>query len=134
MRTGRVEPELHDLRRAADELAERGRETPTTVHLLQAIVESGSPSSELLFQRRLGADEIQRLGRGLADEFAEPLRAAVQRAHELAARMGLSQASAARLLLALLGESRSAARRVIDQAGLDVARLRTAVMQLALGV
>lgn len=134
MRTGRVEPELHDLRRAAEEFAAKGREATSTVHLLWAIAESGSPTSELLLERRLASDEIQRLGRGASDELAEPLRAAVQRAHELAARMGFPQASAAHLLLALLSESRSAARRVIDQSGADVARLRTAAMQLALGV
>lgn len=134
MRSGRVEPELHGLRRSAEELSQRSREPTTSAHLLAAVAASRSPAAELLLERRLGAEEIQRLGRNVKDDVAEPLRAALQRAHDIAARMGFSQATSAHLLVALLSDPRSAARRALEQAGVDVSRLRTTAMQLGLGL
>jgi ATP-dependent Clp protease ATP-binding subunit ClpC len=134
MRSGRVEPELHGLRRVAEELSQRSREPTSSAHLLAAVAASGSPAGELLIERRLGAEEIQRLARSLKDEVAEPVRAALSRAHDIAARMGFTQATAAHLLVALLSDPRSAARRALEQAGVDVSRLRTTAMQLGLGL
>src|SRR5690242_1522 len=102
MRSGRVEPELHALRQCAEELARRSREPITSAHLLAAIAAGSSPAAELLRERRLSPEEIQRVGRCVNDEIVEPVRAALQRAHELAARMGATQASPSHLLVALL--------------------------------
>jgi ATP-dependent Clp protease ATP-binding subunit ClpC len=134
MRSGRVEPELHGLRRVAEELSQRSREPTSSAHLLAAVAGSRSPAGELLLERRLGVEEIQRLARNLKDEVAEPVRAALSRAHDIAARMGFTQATSAHLLVALLSDPRSAARRALEQAGVDVSRLRTTAMQLGLGL
>lgn len=134
MSSGRVEPELHALRKAAEEIASRAREPTSTVHLLAAIAASRSPAADLFAERRLSLDELLRFGRGLRDEVADPIRTSLSRAHEIAARMGLTQASSAHLLVALLNEPRSVARRVLDHANVDVGRLRTAAMQLGLGL
>jgi ATP-dependent Clp protease ATP-binding subunit ClpC len=134
MSSGRVEPELHALRKSAEELAARAREVPSTAHLLAAIVVSGTPASDLFPERRLAADDVLRLGRSVRDELNEPIRAALARAHEIAARMGQTQASSAHLLVALLNEPRSAARRALEQTPIDLGRLRTAAMQVGLGL
>jgi ATP-dependent Clp protease ATP-binding subunit ClpC len=134
MKSGRVEPELHGLRRSAEELSQRSREATTSAHLLAAVAGSRSPAAELLLERRLGAEEIQRLGRSVKDDVADPIRATLQRAHDIAARMGFTQATSAHLLIALLSEPRSAARRALEQAGVDVSRLRTTAMQLGMGL
>ncbi|HWA76052.1 MAG TPA: ATP-dependent Clp protease ATP-binding subunit [Polyangiaceae bacterium] len=134
MRSGRVEPELHGLRRVAEELSQRSREPTSSAHLLAAVAGSRSPAAELLLERRLGVEEIQRLARSVKDEVADPIRAALSRAHDIAARMGFTQATSAHLLVALLSDPRSAARRALEQAGVDVSRLRTTAMQLGLGL
>ncbi|HEY8944674.1 MAG TPA: Clp protease N-terminal domain-containing protein, partial [Polyangiaceae bacterium] len=117
MTGGRVEPELHALRKLAEELALRGKERLSTAHLLAAIADGATPAAELLLERRMGSDEILRLARATRDEVQEPIRAALARAHEIAVRMGQTQAAAAHLLVALLNEPRSAARRALEQAG-----------------
>lgn len=134
MTAGRVEPELHALRKSAEELAARARERPSTAHLLAAISASSTPASDLLSERRFAPDEILRLGRLVRDDLNEPIRAALSRAHEIAARMGLTQAASAHLLVALLNEPRSAARRALEHGGADLGRLRSAAMQLGLGL
>lgn len=134
MRSGRVEPELYALRQLAQELAQKSRERPSSVHLLAAVAAGSTPAAELLTERRLSSEELLRLGRTVAEELAEPTRAALQRAHDIAGRMGFSQASAAHLLLALLNEPRGAARRALEQGGVDLGRLRTAAMQVGLGL
>lgn len=134
MKSARVEPELHALRQSAEELARRGRETLTSAHLLAAIVKAGGPAGDLLEERRFGVEETLRAARTTVDDVADPIRAALSRAHDIAARMGFTQASAVHLLVALLNEPRSAARRALEQAGVDVSRLRTTAMQLGLGL
>lgn len=134
MKSGRVEPELHALRKAAEELARKHREPVTSVHLLAAIAASGAPGAALLTERGLAPDQVLRLGHGLAESLSDATRGLSRRAHDLAVRMGQERASAAHLLVALLNETRSAARRAIELAGVDAGRLRTAALQVALGV
>ncbi|MGC4091463.1 MAG: ATP-dependent Clp protease ATP-binding subunit [Polyangiaceae bacterium] len=134
MKSGRVEPELHALRQSAEELARRGREVLTSAHLLAAIAKAGGPAADLLEERRFGVEDTLRAARGMVDEVVDPIRAALTRAHDIAARMGFTQASAVHLLVALLNEPRSAARRVLEQGSVDVSRLRTTAMQLGLGL
>ncbi|HYO94843.1 MAG TPA: hypothetical protein VER33_10040, partial [Polyangiaceae bacterium] len=90
-----MEPELYALRQLAQELAQKSRERPSSVHLLAAVAAGSTPAAELLTERRLSSEELLRLGRTVAEELAEPTRAALQRAHDIAGRMGFSQASAA---------------------------------------
>ncbi|HKQ70869.1 MAG TPA: ATP-dependent Clp protease ATP-binding subunit, partial [Polyangiaceae bacterium] len=61
------------------------------------------------------------------------LARAVQRAREVASRMGTAGPSAVHLLLALIHDRKNGAHRALEQCGVDVSRLRAAAMQLALG-
>ena len=130
----RIEPELHALRQLAEDLAGRQKDRLTSAHLLAAIAARPSPAAQLLIERKLGLDEILRLGRNVPDDFSDALRSLLTKAHAVAARMGKTRASAEHLLVAVLGEPRSAARRVVEQAGADVARLRTAALHLGQGL
>ena len=134
MRTGRVEPELHALKLSAEELARGRREPATSAHLLAAVAQGNTPAAELLLARRLGAQAVLTAISGVADELDDPLRGMLRKAHEIAVRMGQTGATGSHVLVALLNEPRSAARRLVELKGMDVGRLRTAALQLALGV
>jgi ATP-dependent Clp protease ATP-binding subunit ClpC len=134
MSSARVEPELHALRKLAEQLAHGRREAVTSAHLLAAIAARPSAASMLLEERRLNSDEILRYGRGLNDEVEQAIPQALARAHQVAVRMGATKASSDHLLVALLSEPRSAARRLLEQFGTDVSRLRTASLQVGLGL
>src|SRR5215510_497175 len=133
MRAPHSEPDLLVLRRLAEELAQSRKERKTSSHLLAAIVSHPSQAAELLLERKLGADILLKTARATTDEKPDPLARAVQRARELAARMGTTGPSALHLLLALIHDRKNGAHRALAQCGVDVARLRAAAMQLALG-
>src|SRR6478672_8507358 len=126
MRTPHPEPDLLVLRRLAAELAQSRKERTTSSHLLAAIVSHPSQAAELLLERKLGADILLKAARATTDEEPDPLARAVQRARELAARMGTSGPSALHLLLALIHDRKNGAHRALAQCGVDVARLRAA--------
>ena len=121
------------LRRLAEDLAHSRKERTTSGHLLAAIVSHPSQAAELLLERKLGPDILLKAARATTDEEPDPLARAVQRARELAARMGTSGPGAIHLLLALIHDRKNGAHRALAQCGVDVARLRAAAMQLALG-
>jgi len=133
MRALHPEPDLLVLRRLAEELAQSRKERTTSGHLLAAIVSHPSQAAELLLERKLGAEILLKAARATTDEEPDPLARAVQRARELAARMGTTGPSALHLLLALIHDRKNGAHRALAQCGVDVARLRAAAMQLALG-
>src|SRR5215510_6960124 len=133
MRAPYPEPDLLALRRLAEELAQSRKERTTSSHLLAAIVSHPSQAAELLLERKLGADILLKTARATTDEKPDPLARAVQRARELASRMGTTGPSALHLLLALIHDRKNGAHRALAQCGVDVARLRAAAMQLALG-
>jgi ATP-dependent Clp protease ATP-binding subunit ClpC len=134
MTSARIEPELHALRQLAEDLAGRQKDRLTSAHLLAAVAARPGPASQLLAERKLGAEEILRLGRSVPDDFPDGVRELLGKAHAVGARMGRTRASAEHLLVALLGEPRAAARRVVEQAGIDVGRLRTAALHLGQGL
>jgi ATP-dependent Clp protease ATP-binding subunit ClpC len=134
MTSARIEPELHALRQLAEDLAGRQKDRLTSAHLLAAIAARPSPVALLLAERKLVLDEILRLGRHVPDDFPDAVRVLLAKAHAIGARMGKTRAAADHLLVALLGEPRSAARRVVEQAGADVPRLRTAALHLGQGL
>jgi ATP-dependent Clp protease ATP-binding subunit ClpC len=134
MTSARIEPELHTLKKLADGLAERQKDRLTSAHLLGAIASQATPTALLLAERKLGLEEILRLGRNVPDDMPEAVPSLLARAHAVAVRMGRTRASAEHLLVALLAEPRAAARRVVEQAGADVARLRTAAMHIGQGL
>jgi ATP-dependent Clp protease ATP-binding subunit ClpC len=133
MRTPHCEPDLLVLRRLAEELAHNRKERTTSGHLLAAIVSHPSQAAELLLERKLGAEILLKAARATTDEEPDPLARAVQRARELASRMGTAGPSAIHLLLALIHDRKNGAHRALAQCGVDVSRLRAAAMQLALG-
>jgi ATP-dependent Clp protease ATP-binding subunit ClpC len=134
MTSVRIEPELNALKQLAEDLAGRQKDRLTSAHLLAAIAARPSPAGLLLQERKLTLDEILRLGRSVPDDFADSVRSLLSKAHAIGARMGRTRASAEHLLVALLGEPRAAARRVVEDAGADVSRLRTAALQLGQGL
>jgi ATP-dependent Clp protease ATP-binding subunit ClpC len=133
MKSARLEPELSALVKLADELARRRNEKTSSAHLLAAIAARPSAASDLLGERKLGSEEVLRSSAAVADDLADPLGGAVQRARGIAQRMGC-EPGAAHLLVALLSEPRCAARRSLEQLGTDVGRLRSAAMQVGLGL
>jgi ATP-dependent Clp protease ATP-binding subunit ClpC len=134
MTSVRIEPELHTLKKLAEGLAERQKDRLTSAHLLGAIASQATPTALLLAERKLGLEEILRLGRNVPDDMPDAIPSLLAKAHAVAVRMGRTRASAEHLLVALLAEPRAAARRVVEQAGADVARLRTAAMHLGQGL
>ncbi|HEY0465004.1 MAG TPA: ATP-dependent Clp protease ATP-binding subunit [Polyangiaceae bacterium] len=134
MTGGRFESELALVKRIADELAQQQKERASSAHLLAAIAARPSPASDLLRERKLGVEELLRAARGIEEELEDPLKVCLQRAREIAGRMGDGDAAAVHLLVALVGEPRSAARRVLEGLNVDTSRLRTQAVQVGLGL
>jgi ATP-dependent Clp protease ATP-binding subunit ClpC len=134
MTGGRFESELALVKRIADELAQQQKERVSSAHLLAAIAARPSPACDLLRERKLGVEELLRAARGIEEELEDPLKACLQRAREIAGRMGDGDAAAVHLLVALVGEPRSSARRVLEGLNVDTSRLRTQAVQVGLGL
>ncbi len=131
--TAQGEPELVDLRLRAEQLASERRERLTSAHLLVAMADQGATAGELLLERRLTRDTLLKAARSSTDDEVDPVRAAVQRAREVAQGLRARAPTALHLLVALLKVRRCAAFRALDQCGVDVHRLRAAAMNAALG-
>jgi ATP-dependent Clp protease ATP-binding subunit ClpC len=134
MTHARSEAELVTLRKIAHELAASRKERLTTVHLLAAIASRSGPAAELLHERRLDQDALLKASRSFDEEGADPVGRAMNTARDLATRSPAPEPNGLHLLLALLADRRAAAHRALLQSGVDVARLRSSAMQLALGV
>ena len=132
--TATAEGEVVALRRLAEEMAKGRGERATTGHLLAAIASNTGGAAQLLRERRLDAEVLLKAARVLVDDHTDAVSRAVQRARELAARSPTREASAIHLLFALCQERSTAAYRAIAQCGSDVTKLRTAAMQIALGI
>lgn len=134
MTGARFESELVLVKRIADELAQQHKERTTSAHLLAAIAARPNPASDLLRERKLGVEELLRAARGIDEELEDPVKACLQRARDIAGRMGENDAAAVHLLVALMGEPRSSARRSLEGLGIDISRLRTQAVQVGLGL
>jgi ATP-dependent Clp protease ATP-binding subunit ClpC len=134
MTGGRFESELALVKRIADELAQQQKERASSAHLLAAIAARPSPACDLLRERKLGVEELLRAARGIEEELEDPIKTCLQRAREIAGRMGDGEVAAVHLLVALVGEPRSSARRVLDGLNIDSSRLRTQAVQVGLGL
>jgi len=130
----RAEPELLTLRKLAESLAAGRKERVTSAHLLAAIAARPSEAASLLSERKLGEESLLRAARAATDALDEPVRRAMQRASELAARMGGAEPGALHLLIALCSERKFAAHGALDQCGVDIARLRAAALQVGQGL
>ena len=134
MTGARFESELALVKRIADELAQQQKERANSAHLLAAIAARPSPACDLLRERKLGVEELLRATRGIEEELDEPIKSCLQRAREIAGRMGDGDAAAVHLLVALVGEPRSSARRTLEGLNIDISRLRTQAVQVGLGL
>jgi ATP-dependent Clp protease ATP-binding subunit ClpC len=141
--TARSHAELVTLRKSAAELAQARRERLSSIHLLASIAASHGPAGDLLRERRLDPDTLLKASRSFDDEGEEPIHRLLQAARETKAHgqsmqprgPGLDTApTALHLLLAVLGDRRTAAHRALVASGVDLARLRARGMQLALGM
>jgi ATP-dependent Clp protease ATP-binding subunit ClpC len=132
--TGARETDLVALRKAAEEMAKGRSERTTTGHLLAAIASKSGCAADLLKERRLDAEVLLKAARVLTDDHPDAVARAMQRARELAARSPVREASGLHLLFALCQERTTAAYRAIAQCGSDVSKLRTAAMQVAMGI
>jgi ATP-dependent Clp protease ATP-binding subunit ClpC len=146
--------ELAALRKLASELAHARKERATSVHLLAAIADRPGAAADLLRERRLDRDEILKAGRSFDEDGPDAIGRALSEAREVQkrvrtplptdrpraaqlspdARHVLTEPSQLHLLIALLGERRFAACRALAHFGVDLARLRAAAMQHALGL
>src|SRR5580700_451696 len=134
MTTTAREPELTALRKVAEEMAKGRSERVTTGHLLAAIASKPGGGAELLKERRLDAEVLLKAARVLTDDHADAVSRAMQRARELAARSPTREPGGVHLLFALCQERATAAFRAVAQCGSDVGKLRTAAMQVAMGI
>jgi ATP-dependent Clp protease ATP-binding subunit ClpC len=132
--SGIRESELTSLRKLADEMAKGRGERATTGHLLAAIAASAGGAADLLRERRLDSEVLLKAARVLTDDHPDAVSRAMQRARELAARSTVREVGATHLLFALCQERTTAAYRAITQCGSDVTKLRTAAMQVAMGI
>jgi len=131
----RIDPELHQIRKTAEELAQRRRESPRGAHLLAAMASCPGAIADLLKERRLNARRIlsafDALDRPLPDEqLQEPFL----KSREIALRTGAESVGAAHLLVALLSDNKSSARRALEFCGADAARLRVLALNLGQGI
>lgn len=136
----RGEPELLVLRKSARSLARERKERPSTVHLLAAVCASSGPARELLLSRKLDQARLLSAARSSEEVSQDPLGEALGAARELTRRrVAIASGahplapSAIHVLLAILSNRRFAAHRVLEQCGVDVARLRTAAMRVVNG-
>ncbi len=135
--TGTRDSDLAALRKMADEMAKvaSGRsDRATTGHVLAAIAQTSGSAADLLKERRLDAEVLLKAARILDDDDANAVSRALQRARELAARSPTREPTSLHLLFALCQERNTAAFRALTQCGSDVTKLRTAAMQLAMGL
>ncbi len=128
------DPELVTLRKLAESLAKGRKERVTSAHLLAAMVSEPSSAADLLLDLGLTDDRLLSAARASTDELDDPLRRAGQRAREVAARTRAPEPLSVHLLVALLSESGFAARKALEQCGVDVAKLRLRAMNVGLGL
>ena len=133
--TGTRESELAALRKVAEDMAKGRGERVTTGHLLAAIASNAGGAAELLKERRLDAEVLLKAARVLTDDHADAVsRADPARARARGALARRATPAGMHLLFALCQERTTAAYRAIAQCGSDVTKLRTAAMQLAMGI
>ncbi len=135
------EQDLVRLRKQAEAFAEQRGERPSTAHLLFVVAEEGGLAKGLLEERRIDGRAIAAALRVVTDDEADAVAKAVGRAREFAGRQlrgvgperGGTDPSLV-LLHALCQEQKSASYRFLQQVGVDIARLRSTVLQYATGV
>ncbi len=134
MASPRGESELLVIRRKAFDLARQRKERPSTGHLLAALASVAGPAQALLSERRLEAEMLLKSARVTTDDAPDAFEVTVERARDFACRSTIREAGAVHLLFALCQDRKTASHRLITQCGIDVNKLRSHAMQIALGV
>jgi ATP-dependent Clp protease ATP-binding subunit ClpC len=134
MKDVRSQAELVTLRKHAQEIAAIRNERMTTVHLLAAIAAGAGPAADMLRDRRLDEEALLKASRSFDDEGPDPIGRVFAASRQVGTRAPTAEPTSLHLLLALLTDRSAAAHRSLLHAGVDLARLRTAATQLALGV
>jgi len=124
--------EAVELRRIAEELARRQNEAPSTLHVLQAVAFRSGPAADLLVDRGVSADGLM-AAPIRADPHKDSIERVFARAADVAASMNDSNPSAIHVLVALLGEGNTAARRALANQRVDPTHLRATAMHIGLG-
>jgi ATP-dependent Clp protease ATP-binding subunit ClpC len=126
---------LQTLRRRAEELASSRREGVTTAHLLAAVAElADEPASLLLLDRGLDAVRILEAVPAEGQDPVDSIGRTLQRARDFASRGESKAVGPLHVLFALCQERAAGAHRILERSGVDVAKLRATVMQLAMGI
>lgn len=120
----------------AERIAQRRNEPITTWHLLAAVASQPGPAADLLSDFKLSPERLRDSAARVppGHESADRAQRAIRAAVDFAQRTRVASPTAIHLLTTMLGERSCHAYRVLSHAGVDVGRLRTAVMQVALGV
>ncbi|MCS6902247.1 MAG: AAA family ATPase, partial [Myxococcales bacterium] len=135
MAAQRTLDELTTLCKAAEALAARRKERLSTAHLLLTITAHEGAAAGILDVHRISPEKLERAAlSALPEEDASLVRRAIQQARELASRTKSERPGSQHVLLALLSERSSAAFVLLQRCGVDPGRLRTATMQIAVGV
>ena len=127
----RTSQEAVDLKRVAEELARRHGEPPSTLHVLSAVTLSGGTAADLLRERRVTAETLRTANPRL-DTHRDSVARVFARAAEIAAEMNEPSPNAFHVLVGLLGEGTTAARRALINSHIDLGHLRAAAMHAAL--
>jgi ATP-dependent Clp protease ATP-binding subunit ClpC len=108
----------------AQRLAQRNNESPSTGHLLLAMLESRDDTTRLLDAHGARQVPFYEARKGLEHEASNVLDLALSRARRIALSSGAGQVRALHLLLAVLQNGRSEAVRGLVQLGVQVEALR----------
>jgi ATP-dependent Clp protease ATP-binding subunit ClpC len=133
MALARTDTQLRPLCKRAEQLAARRREPLSTVHLLMAISAPGNSASGVLEAHRITPQRLERLVHSTIGDESDAIAKVVDEALSFASRTQAHTPGALHLLLALLSSRRCVAYRVLEEGEVDLARLRSAAMQVAIG-
>ncbi len=130
----RTESELISLKKVCEALAASRKERVTSAHLLAAMAGRPGPAADLLGDFGLSEARLLTAARASTDDVEDPLRKSFQRARDVAARTRAPEPAAIHLLVALLNDAGFAARKALEQCGVDVSKLRVRALNLGLGL
>ncbi len=125
-------PEALELRKVAEELARRNGELPSTLHVLAAVTLRSGAAADLLLERGVTADRLMSVNPRV-DVNRDSIERVFARAGEVASLMNESAPTDVHVLVALLGEGNTTAKRALINGRVDIAHLRAAAMHVGLG-
>ncbi|APS00719.1 AAA family ATPase [Pajaroellobacter abortibovis] len=129
------ESEIDHIQERAYHLAKRRQETLTTVHLLAALLEKPSHACDLLRERKVEIHPLlEGAKKGDVQENPDTFQRLIKRSQLFAMRSPVQKPGAIHVLFSLCQARNSIAYLILERHGIDITKLRTAAMQLALGL